>query len=63
MIGNHPGKPVVVAGNDEYAAGWNGRGDLIVIPMACENGHGYEVCLGFHKGGAHAFLRDLKVTQ
>lgn len=55
----HLGPPYLVDGQDNYKA-WAGRGDLIVIPMDCENGHAWECCFGFHKGGTFAFIRHLR---
>lgn len=46
-----------VPGNDNYAAGWWGRGNLNVIGFEGECGHEFEVCFGFHKGNVHVFGR------
>lgn len=48
----------LVNGNDNYEAGWRGRGDLQVIEMYCEEGHEFELCLGFHKGRVEMFFRS-----
>jgi hypothetical protein len=45
-------------GEDDYKAGWTGRGDLLVIQMTCEEEHQWEMCIGFHKGTMHAFARS-----
>jgi hypothetical protein len=50
-------------GDDDYKAGWEGRGDLIVIPMWCEGGHEWELCFGFHKGTTVSFTRNLKESS
>lgn len=49
--------PVYVNGMDAYMA-WEGRGDLLVIPLYCESGHNWEVCLGHHKGETTLFSRE-----
>lgn len=52
-----------VAGNDNYEAGWCGRGDLNVIGFEGECGHEFELCFGFHKGNVHVFGRvDIEGT-
>lgn len=46
--------------NDNYDAqgdGWRGRGDLLAIHMECENGHTWDICIGFHKGNSVIFVR------
>ena len=53
----HVGTPTVIDGQDVYKAGWDGRGDLIVIPVNGECGHKWELCFGFHKGNTAAFAR------
>jgi len=37
-------------GNDGYESGREVRGDVIAVPMRCENGHNFEINIGFHKG-------------
>ena len=54
---NHVGEPYTVAGEDDYRAGWGGRGDLVVVPFEGECGHEWEICFGFHKGETMAFVR------
>lgn len=51
------GLPALVPGEDNYKAGWGGRGDLIVIPMKGYCGHKWDICFGFHKGRVAAFAR------
>lgn len=51
------GTPVVEPGNDAYEASWEGRGDLLIIPFLCEDGHKWELCFGFHKGMTGVFVR------
>jgi hypothetical protein len=46
-----------VSGEDNYKAGWLGRGDLNVIGFSGECGHEFELCFGFHKGNTAAFCR------
>lgn len=58
----HFGKPTYKSGEDDYKAGWGGRGDLITIPMHCEDGCEWELSLGFHKGQVFPFLHQ-SVTQ
>lgn len=47
----------IVKDNGDYLNGWNGRGDLIVIPVEGECGHNWELCFGQHKGMTFAFIR------
>lgn len=54
----HAGDPRTIPGNDNYEAGWPGRGDLLVIPFRGECGHRWELCFGFHKGSSHVFARS-----
>jgi len=35
--------------SDSYQA-WEGRGDVVKVPLFCENGHYFSLKLGFHKG-------------
>lgn len=54
----------IVKGNDDYKAGWGGRGDMLVIPLWCENWHSWELCFGFHKGYILAFARyDVEISR
>lgn len=47
----HDGIVQLIAGNDAYAAAPNMvRGDVIAIPMRCEQGHKFLLCVGTHKG-------------
>jgi len=50
-------QPHFVSGNDNYEAGWNGRGDLVIVPIESECGSNWEICLGFHKGTTSSFVR------
>jgi hypothetical protein len=49
----------LVSGNDNYAAGWGGRGDLVAVHFEGECGHDWEICFGFHKGQTFTFVRRL----
>jgi hypothetical protein len=53
---SHQYKIEEVDGQDDYRAGWGGRGDLTVISYFGECGHQWEICLGFHKGQTYAFV-------
>lgn len=53
----HTMPPEYEKGNDNYDASWQGRGDLIVIPVWGECGHNWEICFGFHKGQTFSFVR------
>lgn len=44
------GRPQFISGNDNYEALWPGRGDLIIIPFECEEGHRFSIKIGVHKG-------------
>ena len=52
--------PYIKNSNDNYEAGWGGRGDLLVVPMWGECGSKWEICLGFHKGQTGAFINLIK---
>lgn len=54
---NHVHGIKLLDGLDSGAAGWWGRGDLIVIRMECEEFHKWELCIGFHKGNQFIFAR------
>jgi Meiotically Up-regulated Gene 113 (MUG113) protein len=56
----HCGTPKDIDGHDSYAAGWPGRGDLIVIPISGECSSEWELCFGFHKGNTASFVRLIK---
>lgn len=45
-----PEKARLIEGEDNYAAGWKGRGDLFEIPFWSECGSRWELGIGFHKG-------------
>ena len=50
------GSPVAAAGLDATgASAWDGRGDVVAVPLYCENGHAWTLCLGFHKGSLHLY--------
>ncbi len=51
---NHLGIPEKVLGYDSGEA-WDGRGDMIRIPMECEQGCRWSICLGFHKGNVWGY--------
>jgi hypothetical protein len=46
-----------IPGQDDYQAGWGGRGDLTVLPIWGECEHHWEVCFGFYKGETFCFVR------
>jgi hypothetical protein len=54
----HEKKPYVVEGQDDYQAGWGGRGNLTVFGFSCENGHHFDLCFGYHKGNVSAYVRS-----
>lgn len=53
---NHIGNPIRRSGDDDYQA-WDGRGDLLVIPIQAECMSEWDICFGFHKGESYAFVR------
>ncbi|PQV64447.1 hypothetical protein B1R32_105129 [Abditibacterium utsteinense] len=53
----HCENPQVIDGKDDYKANWDGRGNLIVIPVWGECGSKWEICFGSHKGYTAAFVR------
>ena len=57
----HPGKPMVVDGQENYAAGWWGRGSLTILPFESECGTKWELCFGFHKGNVFSFTRIIEL--
>ena len=48
---HHESRSAVIDGDDSYKASPHAKGDVIAIPMYCENGgHQFSVLFGFHKG-------------
>lgn len=60
---NHIEAPEMQNGRDDYAANWEGRGDLIVVPLWGECGSKWELCLGFHKGETSIFARVISACR
>ena len=56
----HVEPPYLKDGGDNYEAGWNGRGDLAVVPVWSECGSKWQVCIGFHKGQSAIFTRVIE---
>lgn len=56
----HAGSPSRIDGKDDYAAGWGGRGDLVIVPFWGECGSEWDICFGFHKGYTANFVRVRK---
>lgn len=55
---NHFKQPRYEYGNDNYeSSSKKYRGDMIIIPFRCENGHEWELCFPFHKGNVFPFTR------
>lgn len=52
----HIDAPFVIDADAE-PAGWGGSGDLILIPLWCEVGHRWQICLAFHEGRSYSFVR------
>ncbi len=48
---NHVREPEPLSGHDD----WHGSGGGVRVPMWCECGHNWSVCLGFHKGESFMF--------
>lgn len=57
---NHVGKIHTMKSNDDYSAGWSGRGGLTAIRMSGECGSQWEFCLGEHKGNVSVFTRIIE---
>ncbi len=51
------GKPYVIDGEDDYRAGWGGRGDLVIVPFSGECESEWDLCIGYHKGSTEIFVR------
>lgn len=51
----HFEEPIYKASNDTSGVAWDGRGDVIKIPMWCERDHKWELTIGFHKGNTFIF--------
>lgn len=47
---HHESTTLVIDGKDNYEADKSVRGDIIQIPMWCENDHSFSMKMGFHKG-------------
>jgi hypothetical protein len=54
---NHEGAPQVRHGRDHYVTQLGVRGDVIVLPFECEQGHRWALCFGYHKGNIYVFAR------
>lgn len=59
----HVDPPYLKDGDDNYQAGWGGRGDLVVVPLWSECGSKWELCLGFHKGQTAVFTRLVETCK
>lgn len=53
----HLGSPRFHESHDSGEAGWDGRGDLVEVPIEGECVHRWSVCFGFHKGDVLSFIR------
>lgn len=56
------GEPSKAKGNDNYEAGFWGRGDAIRFNMYCEDGHSWTVRFGFHKGNTYLGVENATRT-
>lgn len=54
---NHMYKVESEDSHDSYDASWWGRGDLLIMDMECEEGHFWQLCIGYHKGMNYIFAR------
>jgi hypothetical protein len=52
------GTPFELDSSDSYGAGWDGRGNLLIVPIEGECGHKWDFCFGFHKGQTVVFARQ-----
>lgn len=59
----HMERPESQNSRDSYGANWEGRGDLIIVPMSGECGSKWELCLGFHKGDTVIFSRVIEACR
>jgi len=60
---NHIRKIETINGDDDYKAGWDGKGDLLVISFNCEENCRWDLCIGFHKGLNFMFTRIKHTTK
>jgi len=60
---NHILSSEKIEGEDSHKAPWQGRGDLVLTKMRCENWHEWELCLGFHKGQSFIFIRTTEAIK
>lgn len=51
-------EPELIYGKNDYATGKNVRGDVIKIPMKCENAHAWNLYFGFHKGETLVWVEE-----
>jgi len=51
----HTDTPTIVIGKDYEV--WQGRGGMVCIPMDCEHGHAFDICIGHHKGNSHIYIQ------
>jgi hypothetical protein len=56
----HTVEPRLIDSGDKWggAAGWPGRGSMLVVPVEGECGHRFDICFGFHKGATSMFVRN-----
>lgn len=57
------GPPEKINGKDGYLAAPEVRGNVLAIPMWCENGHHFVLCLGEHKGNMQVWCVEDKERQ
>jgi len=50
---------IQVMDSDHYNA-WNGRGPCTVIPIEGECSHGWDICIGYHKGENFIFVSNIR---
>ncbi len=57
---HHKSETIVIDGEDAYKASKRVRGDVISVPMFCENGHEFQMNIGFHKGRTSIWVSNIK---
>jgi hypothetical protein len=56
----HFEQPHVIKSGNKQGVAWEGKGDLLVVPLWGECGAIFEICFGFHKGNTFSFVNILK---
>jgi hypothetical protein len=59
----HFEQPHIIKSGNKHGVAWQGKGDLLVVPLWSECGSFFEICFGFHKGNTFSFVNILKTCK